>query len=102
VGLFDHFFQLYLPLLWDHFAAEGVQSEMFLLDWNLTLFSKALPLEAAMRVWDCILLDGEPAVVRVGLGILRMFALRLRSLSLEGINKLLSRIPCDGGSEVDR
>jgi hypothetical protein len=90
---FNHFFKLYLPLLCDHFQTEGVQSEMFLLDWNLTIFSKALPLEAAMRIWDCFLLEGERFVVRAGLGILRMYAPILKSQSIEEIVKVLSRLP---------
>jgi hypothetical protein len=36
----------------------GITSEMYLLDWNLSLFSKALPLEAAARIWDVYLMEG--------------------------------------------
>ena len=73
---------------------------MFLLDWNLTLYSKALPLEAAMRIWDMYLLEGEPMVLRAGLGVLRMYAMKLRKMTIEGIIRFLSRLPDTLGGEV--
>ncbi len=54
--------------------SEGVTSEMFLMDWNLSLFTKALPLEVAAQVWDVYLYEGEIYIMFVGLGILKMFA----------------------------
>lgn len=53
---------------------EGVTSEMFLMDWNLSLFTKALPLEVAAQVWDVYLYEGEIYIMYVGLGILKMYA----------------------------
>ena len=53
---------------------EGVTSEMFLMDWNLSLYTKALPLEVAANVWDVFLYEGESFLVCVGLGILKMYA----------------------------
>jgi TBC1 domain family member 14 len=73
---------------------------MFLLDWNLTLYSKALPLEAAMRIWDVYLLEGESMVLRAGLGVLRMYAMKLRKMTIEGIIRFLSRLPDTLGGEV--
>lgn len=40
VATFDYFFQRYLPLLYDHMKEQAVTSEMFLLDWHLSLFAK--------------------------------------------------------------
>ncbi len=54
--------------------SEGVTSEMFLMDWNLSLFTKALPLEVAAQVWDVYLFEGEIYIMYVGLGILKMYA----------------------------
>jgi hypothetical protein len=49
----------------------------FILDWVFTLFAKALPLNAAARVWDCYLCQGsahgrDRFVWRAALGILRV------------------------------
>eukprot|EP00981_Chlorochromonas_danica_P013757 scaffold6837_cov171-Ochromonas_danica.AAC.4 len=43
VRCFDHYFKKLLPLLFNHLRAEGVTSEMFLMDWNLSLFTKVGP-----------------------------------------------------------
>ena len=63
-----------LPLLYQHMSGEGVTSEMFLMDWNMALFTKALPLEVAAQVWDMYLFEVEMYIMCVGLGILKMFA----------------------------
>ena len=63
-----------LPLLYNHMCEEGVTSEMYLMDWNMALFTKALPLELAAQVWDMYLYEGEMYIMCVGLGILKMYA----------------------------
>jgi hypothetical protein len=98
----------YLPLLFKHFNEEGIPSETFLLDWYLTVFSKvpllslplvssqsqkALPLEVAARMWDCYLLAGEVFILRGALGLLRLFAARLATLSMEKILPFLAHVP---------
>mmetsp|Transcript_26390 Transcript_26390/g.39161 ORF Transcript_26390/g.39161 Transcript_26390/m.39161 type:complete len:681 (-) Transcript_26390:163-2205(-) len=93
VNCFDFFFSQYLPLLHEHFIGEGISSEMFLLDWYLTVFSKALPLEVAARMWDIYLYQGEVFILRASLGLLRLFAPRLSSWSLEKILPFLAHIP---------
>jgi hypothetical protein len=58
---------------------------MFLMDWYLSVFTKALPLEVAAQVWDMYLYEGEVYMLCVALGILKMFA---PSLSLYGVEKI--------------
>jgi hypothetical protein len=74
---FDYFFQRYLPLLYFHFKKQDVCSEMFLLDWHLSLFAKSLSLEVVTRVWDLFLVEGEVFLTKTALGILRMYAINL-------------------------
>lgn len=95
VNTFNRFFKQYLPLLAAHFEDEGIGSEIFLLDWHLTIFAKALPLEIAARIWDCYLHCGEVYILRASLGLLRMFARRLASLGMEKILPFLAHIPED-------
>ncbi len=40
VSCFDYFFKKSLPLLHAHMQSEGVSAEMYLMDWNLALFTK--------------------------------------------------------------
>ena len=65
---FDHFFRRYLPALHEHLKAEGVSSDMFLMDWTLTLFVKSMPVAAAARIWDLYMLDGDVLIVKAALG----------------------------------
>lgn len=58
---------------------------MFILDWTLTLFSKALPLDVAARIWDGYMLLGELFIMQTSLGILRMFATKLSSWPMEQV-----------------
>ena len=95
VKCFDYFFEEQLPLLYGHMSGEGLTSEMYLMDWNLALFSKALPLEAAARIWDCYLVEGEVYIIRAALGILKMFAAKLGSQKLEEIMAFLMHLPED-------
>jgi TBC1 domain family member 14 len=67
---FNEIFRRSLPQLHLHLTAEGVSSEIFLLDWGLTLFAKALPLPLAARLWDVSLLEGELFFVKACLGTL--------------------------------
>jgi hypothetical protein len=95
VVCFDHFFQLKLPLLFAHMRQQDLSSEMFLMDWHLTLFAKALHFDAAARVWDCYLAGGELFFVRCALGILRLYAPMLCQMSLEALMAFLMHLPAD-------
>eukprot|EP00602_Paraphysomonas_sp_CaronLab_P008488 CAMPEP_0185028716 /NCGR_PEP_ID=MMETSP1103-20130426/14654_1 /TAXON_ID=36769 /ORGANISM="Paraphysomonas bandaiensis, Strain Caron Lab Isolate" /LENGTH=322 /DNA_ID=CAMNT_0027563225 /DNA_START=110 /DNA_END=1078 /DNA_ORIENTATION=- len=93
VETFNYFFSRHLPGLRHHMIEEGVASEVFLLDWNLSLFAKAAPVPVATRLWDSYMVEGEVFVVRAALGILQMFEFKLQSSTMEGIIKLLSHLP---------
>jgi hypothetical protein len=93
VQCFDYFFEQSLPMLFSHLKKEGVSSDMFLLDWHLTLFVKPLPLDAAARVWDCFLAGDEMYGMRIALGILRLYAPELSSMKLEELMSFLTRLP---------
>jgi hypothetical protein len=99
VGIFDSYFRERLPALKKHMTSEQISSEMYLIDWNLTLFSKSLPLESAARIWDCFLYDGESFVIRASLGILRTVATDIKARSIEEILPILSHFPADIDTE---
>jgi hypothetical protein len=99
IGIFDSYFRERLPALKKHMTSEQISSEMYLIDWNLTLFSKSLPLESAARIWDCFLYDGESFVIRASLGILRTVATDIKARSIEEILPILSHFPADIDTE---
>ena len=93
VNCFDYFFEQSLPLLYHHLKREGLSSDMFLLDWHLTLFVKPLPLDCAARVWDVFLGADETYGLRIALGILRLCAPELSTMNLESLMSFLTRLP---------
>lgn len=44
-------------------------TNVFTMQWFLTLFSTCLPLETVHKVWDCVLLDGCEILIRTSLAI---------------------------------
>ena len=92
VSVFDEYFKSKLPQLYKHMTLEQISSEMFLIDWNLTLFSKSLSLESAARIWDCYLCDGEVFIIKASLGILKCLSHKIKNTEFEGILPLLTRV----------
>ncbi|XP_002128618.2 TBC1 domain family member 30-like [Ciona intestinalis] len=44
-------------------------TNVFTMQWFLTLFATCLPPETVLRIWDCIMLDGNEILMRVALAI---------------------------------
>ncbi|XP_042254433.1 TBC1 domain family member 12-like isoform X1 [Thunnus maccoyii] len=92
-GAFEVFFKENLPRLFLHFQSTGVTSDLYLMDWVLSLYTKPLPLDVACRVWDVFLRDGEEFLFRTGLGILRLHQDVLLQMDLISIAQFLARLP---------
>ncbi|XP_065805327.1 TBC1 domain family member 12 isoform X2 [Labrus bergylta] len=90
---FQVFFEDSLPRLFLHFQSSGVTSDLYLMDWILSLYLKPLPLDVACRLWDVFFRDGEEFLFRTALGILRMHQDELLHLDLISIAQFLSRLP---------
>eukprot|EP01133_Synstelium_polycarpum_P007022 gene7022-8163_t len=67
--------------------------DAFQLDWITTLFSKALPLDIATRVWDLVFIEGEIFIYRTSLAILRYFITDLETATYEECIDLFTRLP---------
>ncbi|VDN13549.1 unnamed protein product [Dibothriocephalus latus] len=74
---FDRLLETYLPRLRAHFVACRLDSRLYLFDWLFTIFSRSLPIEANLRVWDLFFRDGESALILAALGIMRMYEEKL-------------------------
>lgn len=70
--IYDLLFAKTLREVHAHFAALSVSPESYLLDWFMTLFSRALPFDAASRLWDCYLIEGEVFLFRAALALLHL------------------------------
>ncbi|KAA3674864.1 TBC1 domain family member 14 [Paragonimus westermani] len=85
-----------LPRLHAHFSRVGLEPNMYLFDWWFTIFSRSLPLEADMRIWDLFFLDGELALFRAALGVLQLYEPQLLTSNFDQLAVFLtSLLPCE-------
>lgn len=66
---YNEIFNHNLPKLYTHFEKSGLTPDLYLLDWVYTVFSKAMPLDVACRIWDVFLRDGDEFIFRTALGM---------------------------------
>ena len=62
-----------MPDLFKHFETLDITTDLFLIDWLLTLYSKNIDIEIASRIWDNYMLDGEIFAIKTGIGLLKYF-----------------------------
>ncbi|CAL8093264.1 unnamed protein product [Calicophoron daubneyi] len=74
---FDRILAECLPQLYAHFKCVGMESNMYLFDWLFTIFSRSLNLDAGIRIWDLFFLEGELALLKAALAILRLYESQL-------------------------
>ncbi|XP_051536074.1 TBC1 domain family member 14-like isoform X1 [Myxocyprinus asiaticus] len=98
---FEVFFEENLPKLFAHFKNNNMSSDIYLIDWIFTLYSKSLPLDIACRVWDVFCRDGEEFLFRTALGILRLYEDILTHMDFIHIAQFLTRLPeCISADEL--
>jgi len=73
----------HIPKVAAHLERIRLTPDMYIMDWFLTLFSKALPLDLAMRIWDCYFFEGTSFMFRAAIGILKHGAHILESADFE-------------------
>ncbi|CAK1550928.1 unnamed protein product [Leptosia nina] len=75
--------------------AEAVAPELYLLEWLYTAFAKAMPLDAACRVWDVFLRDGDTFLFNTALGILHLYQDELKDMDFISAAQFLTKLPED-------
>jgi len=66
----DELMAQHAPDLVSHFATEGVELNMYLQQWFLTLFIDCLPLPLVVTIWDAIICEGLLVAIKVAVSIL--------------------------------
>lgn len=89
------------PDLRKHFLRENVQPPMYLHQWFLTLFVTAFPLSIVVIIWDAILLEGLPVLLRIGVSVLLVLRNHLLSMQMEEIIIFLRKMKTVGSDGVD-
>ncbi|XP_073947606.1 TBC1 domain family member 12-like isoform X2 [Choristoneura fumiferana] len=75
--------------------ADAVAPELYLLEWLYTAFAKAMPLDAACRVWDVFLRDGGTFLFNTALGILHLYQEELKAMDFISAAQFLTKLPED-------
>lgn len=91
----DRLFAEEMPALSAHFKNEGVESDLYMINWVMSLYCRALPLDLVARIWDVYVLDGDVAIFRSALGILRLHQAQLLKMKFEDMAYFLSHLPQD-------
>lgn len=91
--VFQRVLQREMPPVAAHFEEIGLSPQFFLMGWLVTLFTKALPLDMALQVWDRFFVEQHPFLVRVSVAILQCMAKELLTMPMETAVRALVRVP---------
>jgi len=84
---------LFVPKVAKHLKELGINPEIYIMDWVLTIFAKALPLDVSTRVWDMVFLEGEIFVFQTALGVMKTLSDVLESACFDDCMSLLTHLP---------
>lgn len=84
-----------MPALHLHFKRYDIEPDLYMINWVMSLYCRALPLDLVTRIWDLYVVDGDVAIFRAALGILRMFMSKLLKMKFEDMAYFLSHIPSE-------
>ncbi|CAK0890689.1 unnamed protein product [Prorocentrum cordatum] len=94
-----YFFQLqrliemHMPLLYNHFAQQGVEPTMYASQWFMTVCIYNFPFSTVVRVWDIFLAEGVKIIFRIALALLKLNQEALLGESFEQILQTLKQAP---------
>ncbi|XP_026733413.1 TBC1 domain family member 14-like [Trichoplusia ni] len=81
-------------------VSEALLPELYLVEWLYTAFAKAMPLDAACRVWDLFLRDGDVFLFNTALGILHLYQDELKDMDFITAAQFLTKLPEDLDTEA--
>ncbi|KAH9082646.1 hypothetical protein Ae201684P_009969 [Aphanomyces euteiches] len=93
LNVYDAVLKHELPQLYEHFESIGMDPKMYVVDWAFTLFTRCVPLEVVLRIWDCYIYIGTPFFFQACMAILIMYENALLSMDLGDCMKFLHNIP---------
>lgn len=89
-----------IPAVGKHLDEIGVAPAMYAFPWFMTMFSRALSLDAAHRVWDNFLYHGRVFLFRTAIGVMKVLQPRLLQGSFDSVVELLRHAPSEMDVEV--
>jgi len=74
-----------VPELREHFMKENVPPDVYLTQWFLPLFINCFHLSIALIIWDDIICEGPPVILRIAVSMLQVLKDTLLSMHFEEI-----------------
>lgn len=75
------------------FVELGIVPELFIMEWAMTMFSRTLPVDLAVRIWDCLLFFGTTDyVVRTAVAILRFRKAMIMTQAFDEVMVMLNHL----------
>ena len=69
LDLFNDIFQINLPQLFEHFQENEILPEHYLLEWFMTLYTRNIYFDLALRIWDIYMIEGIVALYKTAIVI---------------------------------
>ena len=92
LDLFSEIFKLNLPKLFLHFQENEVFPEHYLLEWFMTLFTRNLNIELALRIWDIYMIEGIFALYKSSIVIFILDEKKLMNMDFVEIMNFLKNL----------
>ena len=92
LDLFSEIFKLNLPKLFLHFQENEVFPEHYLLEWFMTLFTRNLNIELALRIWDIYMIEGIFALYKSSIVIFILDEKKLMNMDFVEIMDFLKNL----------
>lgn len=90
------------PQLALHLHEQGFPPELYAPQWFLTLYSRSLPIQHVLRLWDLMIAVDDPAFTFfIGLCLLRRLRCDLLLADVDRIPETISKICLTGEQDVD-
>ncbi|KAJ1490519.1 rab-GTPase-TBC domain-containing protein [Baffinella frigidus] len=91
-SVFEILLERQLPDLYHTFFQLGVTTDVYLLNWLMTLFAKSLPIDITSRIWDNYLMCGESFMIRTALGVLKWLSAQFVDQPFEDLMVILTHL----------
>ena len=92
IQLFKQVFYYNLPELCDHFESLEILPEHYFIEWNMTLFTKSVNIDIAMRIWDIYMIEGITAIYSAAIVFLSHFEDKFMEMNFDDILKQIKTI----------
>lgn len=81
--LFEEILEYNIPEVCENFKKNGVSTDLYLIEWIMTIFSKNLNVDLAARIWDLYMIEGIKAIYQASISILTIYKDKLSNGSFE-------------------